>query len=239
MSSHRTQYTPQIGLGGPITPGVKMLIIANVAIFIVQVLALRFGRFHFEGLLGLTPEAVLKSGAVWQLGTYMFLHSTEWLGHVLLNMLMLWMFGTELERVWRTRAFLKFYFVCGVGSGLITCLFNYPLYPTIPTIGASGAIFGLMVAYAMLFPNRQIFFWYIFPMRATSFVLLCLGLEMFSLLNLSDGVAHFAHLGGALSGWLYLKRSWKVREMWREIRWRFKRRRFRVMRRDKDRYPFH
>ena len=237
MSSYRTQYSPQIGLGGRITPGVKALIIANVGVFILQVLARQIANTRdIEVIFGLRPEMVIPPKLyVWQLVTYMFLHSTEWLSHLLLNMLMLWMFGTEVERVWGTREFLKYYFICGIGAGIVTCL----IFPEYTTIGASGAIFGVMLAYALLFPNRQILFWFIFPMRAVSFVLLCTGIELFSLLSLQDGVAHFAHLGGMLFGYLYLKRVWRVREFWNELRWRLRRRRFRVMRGEDDHYPFH
>src|SRR5262249_1466669 len=210
MSYYRTQYSPQIGLGGPITPGVKALLIANVSVFGLQVLADKVGHLAIEGIFGLTPQTVIKNGWLFQLVTYMFLHSTGWLGHLLLNMLMLWMFGTEVERVWGTRGFLRYYFVCGIGAGLGPCLFNSPVYPTIPATRASGAIVGVMLAYGLLYPNRQIFFWFIFPMRAISFVMLCTGIELFSLLGIQDGVAHFAHLGGMLSGYLYMKRVWRL-----------------------------
>ena len=235
MSNYRTQFSPQVGLGGRITPGVKALLIANVSVFGIQVLAQQAGGTGIETIFGLTPRLVYESRYVWQLVTYMFLHSTGWLSHLLLNMLMLWMFGTEVERVWGTREFVKYYFVCGVGAGIVTCL----TFPTSTTIGASGAIFGIMLAYGLLYPNRQIYFWFIFPMRAISFVLLCTGIELFSLLSLQDGVAHFAHLGGMLFGYLYLKRVWRVRTFWRELRWRLRRRHFRVMRSEDDQYPFH
>ncbi len=236
MSYYRTQYSPQIGLGGRITPGVKALLIANVAVFALQVLAQQMGRGgEIEGIFGLQPSLVIHGPFVWQLVTYMFLHSTGWLSHLLLNMLMLWMFGTEVERVWGTREFIKYYFLCGIGGGITTCL----VFPDSTTIGASGAIFGVMLAYGLLYPNRQIFFWFIFPMRAISFVILCIGIELFSLLSLQDGVAHFAHLGGMLFGYLYLKRVWRLRTFWHEVRWRLRRRRFRVMRSEDDEYPFH
>src|SRR6266496_5532833 len=108
MSYYRTQYSPQIGLGGRITPGVKSLLIANVAVFALQVLAQQMGRGgEIEGIFGLRPSDVIHGPYLWQLVTYMFLHSTGWLSHLLLNMLMLWMFGTEVERVWGTREFIK------------------------------------------------------------------------------------------------------------------------------------
>jgi membrane associated rhomboid family serine protease len=235
MSFYRTQYDPRVGLGGRITPGVKALIIANVAVFIAQVLASRATGGGIEPYLGLIPSRVYPGFWIWQLVTYMFLHATNWLTHLLLNMLMLWMFGTEVERRWGTREFLRYYFVCGIGAALVTCLFFYES----TTIGASGAVFGVMLAYGFLFPDRQILFWFIFPMRAISFVLLCVGIELFSLLGLQDGVAHFAHLGGMLFGYLYLKRAWRLGEFFREIRWKLRRKRFRLMRRDDDNYPYH
>jgi len=235
MSYYRTQYSPQVGLGGRITPGVKALIIANVSVFALQILVGQFGRrTDMEQIFGLTPS-VIHDRYLWQLVTYMFLHSTGWLSHLLLNMLMLWMFGTEVERVWGTREFIKYYFLCGIGAGIATCL----LFQDSTTIGASGAIFGVMLAYGMMFPNRQILFWFIFPMRAISFVILCTGIELFSLLSLQDGVAHFAHLGGMLFGFLYLKRVWRLKQLWTEIRWRLRRRRFRVMRPEDENYPYH
>jgi rhomboid family protein len=236
MSFYRTQYNPQIGLGGRITPGVKGLLIANVGVFAIQVLVglARTGA-DMEGIFGLNPALVYQNGWVWQLVTYMFLHSTGWLSHLLLNMLMLWMFGTEVERVWGTKRFVKYYFICGIGAGLVTCL----LFQKSTTIGASGAVFGIMLAYGYLFPDRQILFWFIFPMRAFSFVLLCVGIELFSLLGLQDGVAHFAHLGGMLFGYLYLKRIWRIREFVSELRWKLRRRRFRILPRDEENYPYH
>ncbi len=243
MSFYRTQYSPQIGLGGHITPGIKGLLIANVSVFVLQKLppvgtlvrALS-GGFSIEETFGLSPElGVFGHLWLWQIVTYMFLHSPFWIGHLVLNMLMLWMFGTEVERLWGTREFVKYYFICGIGAAVVTCL----LFPATTTIGASGAVFGVMLAYGFLFPNRQVLIWFIFPMRAISFILVCIGIEMYSLLNVQDGVAHFAHLGGMLFGYLYLKRAWRVREFLREVRWRLRRRRFRVLKQDDEHYPYH
>lgn len=235
VSYYRTDYSPQIALGGRITPGIKALIIANVGVFVLQKLTLLVGDEHIELFFGLTPARVYHDLWLWQIVTYMFLHAPYWLGHLLLNMLMLWMFGTEVERAWGTRAFVRYYFVCGIGAGIVTCL----SFPESNTIGASGAVFGVMLAYGLMFPNRQILIWFLFPMRAISFVLICIGIELFSLASLQDGVAHFAHLGGLLSGYLYLKRVWRLREFWADLRWKLRRRRFRVMRQDDDQYPYH
>ncbi|HEU4401820.1 MAG TPA: rhomboid family intramembrane serine protease [Candidatus Polarisedimenticolia bacterium] len=236
MSSFYSSRSPQVGLAGRITPGIKWLIIANVAVFILQVLAISHGGRGIESIFGLTPRLVFDSLWLWQPVTYMFLHTTDWLGHLLLNMFMLWMFGTEIERIWGTREFVKYYFLCGIGAGLMTCL----IFPDSTTIGASGAVFGVMLAYALLFPNRQILFWFIFPMRALSFMLLCAGIEMYLLFRLQDGIAHLAHLGGMLFGYLYLKRVWRLRQFWNDLRWKLRRRRFRIMqRRDDENYPYH
>jgi membrane associated rhomboid family serine protease len=245
VSYYPPQQSHQVGLGGRITPGVKGLLIANVGVFIFQVLAMRLADSPIEPIFWLRPEdAVGKllrphdpDGGVmlWQLVTYMFLHSTYWLGHLLLNMLMLWMFGTEVERAWGTRRFIRYYFICGIGAAITTCLTFWDS----KTIGASGAVFGVMLAYAMMFPNRVIYLWYLFPMQARSFILICTGIELFSLFGLQDGVAHIAHLGGMLFGYLYLKRAWRIGPFVGELRWRLRRRRFKVLPRDDDRYPFH
>jgi membrane associated rhomboid family serine protease len=125
-----------------------------------------------------------------------------------------------------------------VGAGIVTCFFS----PGSRTIGASGAIFGVMLAYGMTFPDRQILFWFIFPMKAKHFVLLLAGIELWvSSQYVSDGIGHFAHLGGMLFGYLYMKRAWRVKDWIAELRWRARRRRFRVFdeRHEKDRYPYH
>jgi membrane associated rhomboid family serine protease len=237
----RSDSRSQVILGGRVTPGIKALMIANSAVFVVQMLALRVGGAAIEPIFGLQPELVIHNFWVWQLATYMFLHSTGWIFHVVLNMAMLWMFGAEVERAWGTRPFLRYYFVCGIGAALTTCA----LFPHSLTIGASGAVFGVMLAYALMFPNRQILFWFIFPMRAVSFVLLCAAIELAQLLEMQDGIAHIAHLGGMLFGYLYLKRAWRIRPFLSELQWKLRRRRFRVVDRSDqasrpDRhYPYH
>jgi len=230
-----------IGLGGPLTPAVKGLIIANCSVYALQLITLRFGGGGIESLFALTPTLMWEKKWLWQIVTYMFLHAPGWAFHLVLNMLMLWMFGPEVERAWGSSRFLKYYFVCGLGAALATCLTFYKS----TTYGASGAVLGVLLAFAMLNPDRIIYFWLIFPMRATSFVLLFAAIELVQLMSLPDGVAHTAHLGGMLSGWLYLKRAWKVPDFVSELRWRWRRRRLRVIERDdrndRDRrnYPYH
>lgn len=229
-----------MGIGGAMTPAVKALIIANAAVFAFESL-LRMAGFNtvdeiLRALFALQPDLVYGRGYIWQLASYLFLHGD--LGHILINMFMLWMFGVEMERMWGGRKFLKYYFLTGVGAGVVTCFFS----PQSRTVGASGAIFGIMLAYGMTFPDRQILFWFIFPMKARHFVLLLAAIELWvSSQYVSDGIGHFAHLGGMLFGYLYLKRAWRLRDWISELRWRARRRRFRVFDRqqEKDRYPYH
>src|SRR2546428_7917134 len=150
MSYYRTQYSPQVGLGGRITPGVKALLIINVSVFALQVLAQQIaGSGDFENTFGLLPNLVIHKFQLWRLVTYMFLHSTGWLSHLLLNMLMLWMFGTEVERVWGTREFVKYYFLCGIGAAGKTFL----IFPGGPPDRAARANFGGMPASGLMFSH--------------------------------------------------------------------------------------
>ncbi|HUI29243.1 MAG TPA: rhomboid family intramembrane serine protease [Candidatus Acidoferrales bacterium] len=188
--------------------GMKFLLVANVGIFIFQLFlqfGLRIGDVYlyniFLGVLALDP--IGQGFMPWQLVTYMFLHGGFF--HIFFNMLALWMFGVELENVWGTRRFLTYYFLCGIGAGLSN-LFIAPLF-TIPgpTIGASGAIYGILIAFGMLFPEAPVFIYFLFPIKAKYFVAIYFGMELvYGVSGSQDGVAHFAHLGGAVVGLVYL-----------------------------------
>ena len=228
------------------TRAVKGLILINVACFVLELFVLGLGGDTawdiFLRTFALNPSLVFRHFYVWQLVTYMFLHSPATIFHLLFNMLVLWMFGTEIERVWGAARFTRYYLITGVGAGLLNAAFVWQSQ----VLGASGAIFGVIVAYAMLFPTRTILFWGIFPMSARAFALLMAGIELLSLGALSpDGVARFAHLGGALTGYLLLKGFWDPRRLFADLRWRLRRRRFRSIDRDDDRrkrdkyYPYH
>jgi membrane associated rhomboid family serine protease len=190
---------------GPLTTAVKWLVIANVGVFVVQLVAGARMR-----PLGLTPSDVLERGWIWQLGTYAFLHGG--LFHILFNMLSLWMFGVELERMWGTRFFLKYYAITGIGAAVCTVLvsllpfsFFAHMYD-VPTVGASGAIFGLLIAWALYFPHRQIYMYFLFPVPVRIYVLIFGAIALYSAVsNTQGGVAHVAHLGGLLVGWVYLR----------------------------------
>ncbi len=211
---------------GPLSTAIKALIGANVLIFFAQNV-----KPVLTSLLGLEPSYVVHSLWVWQLGTYMFLHGG--VIHILFNMLALWMFGTELERIWGTRYFLKFYFVTGIGAAILTVLFSLlpfgaaqQLYQS-NVIGASGAIYGLLLAYALYFPDRRIYMYLVFPIPAKYFVLIIGALAFYaSFSGSSGGVANATHLGGLLVAYLYLKgpRMNPLGELkYRYLRWKINR----------------
>ena len=182
------------------TEAVKFLILANVTIFAAQTMfGLDYTLIRYFSLI----PAAFFSGSLWQIVTYMFLHGG--FTHILFNMIALWMFGSALERTWGSQEFLKYYFITGIGGGLCYVMFN--MGSGIPTVGASGAIYGLLLAFGVLFPNEKIYIWGILPMKAKYFVLLFGGIEFFASFNSGSGVAHLAHLGGMVVGYIYLKRK--------------------------------
>lgn len=190
-------------------PGVKWLLIANTAVFIVYFFTKdQFPTFWWD--LHLVPFAVVRVFMFWQLGTYLFLHDPSGFGHILWNMLLLWMFGADLEKAWGTRRFLRFYFFCGVGAGVCVVVANYlfgnPVSQMSGTIGCSGAIFGILLASAMLFPNRTILFGFFIPIQVKWLVLI-LGVITFmsAVSGSTSSVSHYAHLGGLLFAYIYMK----------------------------------
>jgi len=190
---------------GPMSRAVKILIYANVAAFVASVFDDRLILYF-----GLMPAAVVHQFRLWQPFTYMFLHGG--LFHLLFNMLALWMFGVELERLWGTRFFTRYYFVTGLGAAATTLILSFlpfdfadRMYYSV-TIGASGAVYGLLLAYGLYFPNRPIYMYLFFPIPAKYFVLILGAIAFF--LSISDtvgGVAHTAHLGGMVFGYALLK----------------------------------
>src|ERR1700736_5552913 len=153
--------------------GVKWLLIGNVAVFVLGFFAGLLQLDRPLSILALVPIEVVKLFAVWQLVTYLFLHGG--FGHIIWNMLTLWMFGADLERAGGARRFLKFYFFCGIGAGICVVIANYVVpwgNPSVPTIGSSGAIFGILLAYAMLYPDRTILWGFLIPIQVKWFVLI-------------------------------------------------------------------
>jgi membrane associated rhomboid family serine protease len=216
---------------GPVSTALKALIGANVAVFLLTAIVPSL-KFERNGL-GLSPEYIPHNFGlgVWQPVTYMFLHAGIF--HILFNMLALWMFGVELERMWGSRYFVQYYFVCGVGAATTTMLLSFvpgsfgdQLYYSL-TIGASGAVYGILLAYALYFPNRPILLYFIFPIPAKYFVAIMGAISLFSSMGgPGGGIAHTTHLGGLVAGYLYLKggRVHLVSEIkYRYIKWRINR----------------
>jgi membrane associated rhomboid family serine protease len=190
--------------GGSVPPVVKALLIANVGTFTFQLLAASVARTRLDQIFGLIPYDVTHHFFLWQLATYLFLHGGIF--HLALNMIALWMFGGELEEYWGSERFTRFYFVTGIGAAICSVATSWNSY--IPIIGASGAIYGLLAAYGILFPERTLLLYFIVPIKAKWFVLILGLITFWSSLSMSGGgIAHVAHLGGMLFGWLYL-RNW-------------------------------
>jgi membrane associated rhomboid family serine protease len=209
---------------GPLTPAIKAIVAANVAVFVVT-----FLQRAVEVPLWLNPQSVVH-GQVWRLATYMFVH--EGMFHILFNMLALWMFGVELERTWGSRFFVKYYFLCGVAAAMTTVLMSFlpflgfeQLYFS-RTVGASGAVMGVLLAYALYFPNRPIYMYFVFPIPAKYFVAIIGAISLLSSMGGGGGVAHTTHLGGLVAGYLYLKggRIHLLSEIkYRYLKWRINR----------------
>ena len=194
------------------TNAIKVLVSVNFGIFVLQTLSNAEGLFF--PLFGLVPRMVWSELMIWQPFTYLFFHGGIW--HVLINMFVLWMFGSELERLWGKSHFLKFYFVTGVGSGLLTMLFS--LQSITPIVGASGAVYGVLLAYGLTYPNRQIYLYGIIPIKSIWFVIGIGMIAFMSSFNNISQVSHITHLSGMLIGYLMLKRPVEWGSLWFSIR---------------------
>ena len=198
-------------------PVTKALLIANVAVFVLQqfannLLVVWFALWPFGANVMVGP-GVWAGFLPWQLVTYSFLHSPDTPWHILFNMLGLYMFGSEVERVLGQRRYVKYYFISVLAAALAQLAMSaLSAGPPIPTLGASGGVFGLLLAYGIFFPRRIVML--IFPpipMPAWLFVIVYAAIELYlGVTGTQAGVAHFAHLGGMLGGYLMLRR-WRRR----------------------------
>jgi membrane associated rhomboid family serine protease len=195
-----TSYQYRFSFGYGLTPIIKKLIIIMAAVFFLQTMV----SSQITVYLGLVPYLVWNHYFVWQLFTYMFLHGG--ISHLFFNLLALWMFGGELENYWGSKKFTHYFFLCGIGAGICTVIFTPGLYQSIPVIGASGAIYGLLLAFGWLFPKRMIYIYFLFPIPAKYFVIIFGLIEFFSSVGgrAGGGVAHVTHLGGLLFGLIYM-----------------------------------
>ena len=202
------------GFGGfsMFPPVIKYLLISNIAVFLLQYFVLGMLKSG-NTVIG---DVFVKNFALftfnspffkpWQVFTYMYMHGG--FSHLFFNMFALWMFGMELENLWGSKTFFIFYTVCGVGAGLANILIA-PLFttiaPNVPTVGASGSIYGVLIAFGMLFPNRLIYIYFMLPIKAKYLVVIYILIEVFAVASQSQsGIAHFAHLGGGVVGFLYV-----------------------------------
>ncbi len=164
-------------------------------------------------LLGLSPKLVVTQLYVWQPLTYMFLHADFW--HIFFNMLMAWFLGNTLESVWGPKKFLKYYISCGLGGAVFSAIFTFS---GPPVIGASAAVFGLYLAYAMLFPNNYVFIYFLFPVKAKHLVTFLAVIQLAQGIAGPAGIAYFAHLGGMAAGLLFFKKEIKSSQLWIWVR---------------------
>lgn len=219
MSSGKYRIT----FGASLSPAVLVLLIINFSIFILQLIA-SFVPFSqnasYEDVLklflGLNHVGFYQNHYVWQIFTYMFLHG-GWI-HIIFNLLTLWMFSGDLERLWGTKRFVIYYLLSGIGAGLCIAAMNafmasrFPGSSMIPTIGASGALYALLLAYGMTWPNREVLLYFLFPIKI-KYLLLFFGLIEFfgtisSMRSSTDSISHIGHLGGLLAGFIILQ-IWK------------------------------
>jgi len=252
MSSYRGWGTPSHrayggggggwGWGYKPTPVVKQLLILNTALFLGLALLSIFDPPWAKllvDLFGVLPVDTAFRLHLWQPVTYMFLHAGFW--HLFFNMFALWMFGTPIERDWGSRRFLRYYLLTGVGAGLlnvgVSLLWGGPAATT-PTIGASGAIYGLLLAFGVLYPHQPILIWFILPVPARIFVAIYGVLTLLSAMQgPGTGVSHVSHLGGMLFGLVYLRGGWLLyrgRRSYSEWKLRHAKRKFEVYMKEQD-----
>ena len=189
---------------------VKRIVLTCAIVYFLEAVLRTFSRPAYDDVmqyLGLVPGYVLHWGMIWQLVSYSVLHAGVW--HVLINMIMLWMFGGQEEEDWGSKKFLEFYLFCVVGAALTTIAVAYlPLPgggPGTITVGASGGIYGLLVAFGILYAEQRIYIYGIFPIKAKWFAIIWVALALFGALREAGGVANVAHLGGAAFGFAYVR----------------------------------
>ena len=190
------------------TDAIKTLISINILIFLLQTISK--SEQLFFNVFGLVPKMVWSELMLWQPFTYIFFHGDIW--HVLINMFVLWMFGTELENVWGKKNFLMFYFITGIGSGLVTMIFG--LYSIIPIVGASGAVYGVLIAYGLTYPNRTVYLYGIIPIKSIWFVIGIGVIAFFSSFNNVTQISHLTHLSGMVIGYILLKKPIHFQSLW-------------------------
>jgi membrane associated rhomboid family serine protease len=243
-------YGHRFDLSGYFPRAIKTICIACISVFFLQTIsALLFheaGQRFWVDWFGLSPYAAVYGFRIWQPFTYIFLHGG--ILHILFNLLYLAMFGADLEHSWGARKFYIYFFVCGVGAGIVDIIVKLIIDPhgrgtaLVPTIGASGAIYGVLLAVAIVMPHRQV---WVFPLPVTVsmriFVIVMGAIEFFSTIgSTGDGVSHVCHLGGMLVGYIYLRRGsylYNYRNFFTDWKRRRLRKKFEVYVRDHNEKP--
>lgn len=208
--------------------GIKNLVIINVLVFLASrtpVIGDYLNTFLPLWYFDLPPQLNFPNFIPTQLITYQFMHDTSDIMHLLFNMFTLWMFGSIVENVWGTKKFIFFYLIAGIGSGLFHllytwCVIHFNLHMPISShvVGASGAVYGVMLAYAFLFPDNIVNVYFVLPIKVKYFVMMLLAFDLFLGFGEGDGIAHFAHIGGAITG-LTIVLIWKARgKLWDRMR---------------------
>ena len=190
----------RIGPGG-LSPFIRFIMISCGVVFLLELL---LNSYDLAYIFGLTPARFFSEfpNLTYQLVTYMFLHGGFW--HIFFNMFGLWMFGTEIEYTWGSKRFGIFYFLCGLAGAVLTLAVQSS--QAVPMIGASAAIYGVLVAYWKMFPEREVYLYFLFPIKVKWFIP---GFMILGFLTAAPGVAHWAHLGGAVFAFLYIKGDWR------------------------------
>ena len=199
-----------IRIGGPLTPVVKKIMIINGIVFLIQQIIGRLYPGYIEYIFGLHHIGFAQEFKLWQILTYMFLHG-GWF-HIILNLIGLWMFAGELEQIWGSAQFLRYYLTTGTGAGFFIALMNYFIYDQYHadpvTMGASGAIYAILLAYGLTWPNRTVLLYFVIPIKIKYLVIIFGLIEFFGTLSTAAGtggnISHIGHLGGLISGLLYI-----------------------------------
>jgi membrane associated rhomboid family serine protease len=222
--SHAGRYTAYSGHRSGAPSAVKWLLISNISIFVLYFLAHNWGfGGGFFSWFALRPRSVVQSFAIWQLVTHMFLHSPLGFFHILFNMLGLWFFGRALEDAWGSKRFLQFYLICGVGTGIVIVIIAALTgMMDIQALGASGAIYGVLAAFAVLWPNQQVIF-FIFPLKAKHLVLIFAAISFLSsLASRGTEISAIGHLTGMAIGYLYVKSRYSRVDLFATIEHRYR-----------------
>ncbi len=229
----------RFGLQFKLTRAVKWLLIIHGVVWVVELfighIGGKAGEEFLVNNLSISFDRCLFEGQIWQLFSYMWLHDPFGISHILWNMLILWMFGSPLEGFWGGRRFVKFYLLTGLMAGLSILLVAlvFPEQRAIPTMGASGALYALLVAFGFNFPNNLIYLFGIFPIKGKHLVMIFVGLGVAQSLTLGGtNVSIAAHFGGMFAGFLLVTGAWRPAKVFGWIRLLVMRRRYKKLKKN-------